>query len=931
MAELSMMPGSSDEIRQRNPLLATKLYIPPTRPKFVFRPHLTLRLSEGIQGKLTLLCAPAGFGKTSLLSEWYARHATQATDVDASAWVSLDSSDNDPVRFWSYVLAALERAYPGIGDTLFGLLQSPEPPAMQLILTMLINALLTYPGRILLILDDYHVITTPSIHEGLTFLLDHLPPQLHVILASRSDPPLPLSRLRSSGQLSELRADELCFTLDETVAFLKMAIDQHFPEETALLLEQSTEGWIAGLQLIALSLKGRANNIAFINTFTGSHRYILDYLSQEVLHQQPEAIQRFLLQTSILERLSGPLCDAVTGQRNSQEVLEQLEQANLFIVPLDDERGWYRYHHLFNDVLRRHLQQTSPEQIPTLHCRASAWYEQRGFIPEAVGHALAVASYEQAAQLMEQVANRMLLHGERSTLRQWIQSLPAEYLPHHPRLCITYAVLQAYNLQLDAAEPYLQMAEAHLQNLPGRETTSEAEEMLGEIDGIRAELAARLQGDYIRAIALSHQALARIPRENVFQRANINLNLGFAYIYTGGPAQQALMEAAKLSQATGNLHGVLYAYHYQARLHINQGKLHEAYSDCQRALQLVKDHPAQKRSEHIYITLGDILREWNMLDAATQALKKGIECCEQIGDMGLMGIGCIYLARVKQALGAQDEALLLMQQSEQITQNRKFTGVRNNLLPYYARLWLAQGTLDLAARWAQEHRQQDTSLLTHQLALDSLTVVRVLLALSRSGKALPDRDVLAEALRLVQQIQQAALADGRHSYAIEAFLLQALVLQEQGKLQEAQKVLQQALTRAEPEGYIRLFVDEGAPMAALLQQVGEKGIASAYTSTLLKALGIEENAQQGGKMSSPPPRPLANSSEEADLLEPLSERELEVLHLIAEGRSNEEIARALCVSIGTVKTHLRHIYDKLDVHTRTQATARGRKFHLLPS
>ena len=516
--------GSLESSWQQDSLLTTKLYIPPTTPRLLSRPHLIQQLNEGLQGKLTLLCAPAGFGKTSLLSSWC---ASLLMDMHAVAWISLEKLDNEPNRFWHYVLVALEQACPGSSAEALALLKTEQSPSIEVILSTVINVLLTSPHRVVLILDDYHTLTAATtIHKELSFLLERLPPQLHLTLASRSDPPLALSRLRSQGQLTEIRTNDLRFTQQETITVLEKVEGLLLTAEDARVLEERTEGWVAGLHLAALSLKGRSDSSASIKSFAGGHRYILDYLTDEVLRQQPEVIQSFLLHTSILEQLSGPLCDAVTGQHHSQTLLEQIEQANLFIVPLDDERTWYRYHHLLSDVLRRQLQHSQHDQIAELHRRAANWYEHNGFLNEAVGHALAAADYDLAAQLMEQASTSLLLQSERNKLQQEIQALPAEYLRRYPRLCIAYAkALLVDGVQLETAESYLHLAEASLQVVPSGVTSAEVQEMLADIDGIHAEFIC-LQGD----ITLCREALEPIRREHTFLSGTSSLNLDTAYI-----------------------------------------------------------------------------------------------------------------------------------------------------------------------------------------------------------------------------------------------------------------------------------------------------------------------------------------------------------------------------------------------------------------
>lgn len=911
---------------EQKSLLATKLFIPPTTPTLVARPHLTQCIHEGVQKKLTLVCAPAGFGKTSLLAEWCAWQTRRSECPAALAWVSLEASENDPAQFWRYVLMALHRLAPQISEEALHLLQSPEPPSIEVILTSLINSLVVATEEIVLTLDDYHVIETAPIHQSLTYLVDHLPPQLRIILVTRSNPPLPLARWRSQGQLHELRSDELRFTVEETAAFLCKATGLSLPAEAVAALSQRTEGWIAGLQLAALSLKGRADPIDFIRAFTGTHRYVLDYLSEEVLRRQPEAVQSFLLETSILERLSGPLCHAVTRQQSSQAMLEYLEQANLFLVPLDDERTWYRYHHLFSQMLRHRLRRSFPEQFPELHRRAANWYEQQDQFAEAVHHALAAPDYPHAVRLVER-ATPSMLRQERSTLKQWLEALPPEHLTGSPRLCLTYAQLLAALADFEGAEPYLEQAELALQHLPQDEASAR---LLGEVESLRANLACN-RGDHPCAIALCQRALARLAKEEVVLRATTLLTLGASYRYNGelAAAEHALLEALEISQAAGYLYGVMHALYRLGWKHTDAGHLHLASHTYQRALHLVESHPEFRRSPHIgllSIMLGDLLREWNALEEAAQAVSHGIEHTRQSGFAKALAIGLVILARIRQAQSRSEEAAELMQQYEQLAHQQAATTLaEGSTFLRLVHLWILQGNQDAAFQWAEHYRRTcEGDGASHALyAQEGLVLARVLLAQSRQGRNRPGEHPLEEALSLLEQVRARAEARGEMRDVLEALVLQAQVEQARGDLPEALSTLREALTLAEPEGYVRLFVDEGPPMATLLQQVAGAFGASPYIMRLLDSPGLPIHQQQDAEP--------AHFLVPAELVDVLSEREMEVLRLLARGGSNCELAQSLVVSTSTVKTHLQHIYGKLGVANRKQAVARAQELHLLSS
>jgi ATP/maltotriose-dependent transcriptional regulator MalT len=907
-------------------LLATKLHAPQPPLQLVRRPLLVGRLQQAVERPLTLIAAPAGFGKTTLLSTWL-----EHTSLPA-AWIALEQDDDDLTRFWSYVFTALSHLHQGLGTSALSLLQastlSPLPP-IENVLTVWINELATLPHEMALVLDDYHLITAPPIHQSLTYLLDHLPPQLHLVMATRADPPLPLARLRTRGHLTEIRAADLRFTSEEVMAFLTQALGPHLSSEEIAALEARTEGWIAGLQLAALSMQGRNDIAGFLAAFSGSHRYIIDYLVEEVLARQPEPVQTFLLQTAILERLQGSLCEAVTGvmrepgeEASGQAMLEQVEQANLFLTPLDDERRWYRYHQLFAEALRHRLQRRQPDQVPVLHRRASTWYEQHGLLREAVHHALTAADFEQAARLIEHTAESTAKRGELSTLRSWLEALPDEMLRSRVELCLWQGWLLTLSGQYDTAERLLQDLEPRLRTSA---TSSELPAMGGSVEppwhgvsqrglieyagraaAIRAFIAYR-RGDIPHTIDLACQALEQLPFDQSF-RGLVAWYLGIAYLYRGDQAKgaAALTEARASSQAAGNSYVAFMATYELAQMQARQGYLHQADQSYQRALELGAERGGPLAATGpAYVGRGDLQREWNDLDQASHSLLIGIAQCQQTGNPSILLTGRITLARVKQAQGDAVGANLLIQEIEQILRSSRLSPLEAaHCSAWHARLALAQGDLALASRWVQERNLGVDDELSPPRQMEYLTLARVLITQHRPRLALP---MLG---RLLLQAER----QGRMGNALEILVLQALASRVGGDEAGAIERLSRALPLAKPEGYIRLFVDEGEPMVALLRQAYARGITPDYVATLLSA------AEAPALTAFAPAR---------SLLEPLTERELEVLRLLVAGLSNAAMARELVITVGTVKSHINHIYGKLGVQSRPQAIARAHTLHLL--
>ena len=946
------MTAPPDSEGQDIPLLTTKLYIPPPHPNLVPRPRLIEQLDEGLRlgHRLTLVSAPAGFGKTVLIAEWLQRlqaaplrgpsgdpdqpgariHA--ASKGHTFAWLSLDEEDNDLARFFTYLVAAIERVHAGVGTDARALFQSPQPPPLKSALATLINRLATVPTDLVLVLDDYHVIKQQSIHDGLIFLLDYLPPQMHLVVAGRADPPWPLARLRTRSQLTELRAADLRFTPDEAAVFLNDTMELRISGEDVAALEARTEGWIAGLQLAALSMRDKAaNRISdFIAVFSGSNRHVIDYLAEEVLAQQPAEIHDFLCQTAILDRLTAPLCDAVTGRNDSDAILRQLEQANLFLVPLDDQRKWYRYHRLFADFLRNHLHQDMPGLVRDLHCWAADWYEHNGLATEAVGHVLKVADTEWAARLIEQTAPTLLMHGEATRLLAWLKALPEPLVRSRPQLCISWAEALAIGGQMDDVETFLRDAERDLQ--PGDT------DLLGQTLAIRAYLAV-FQGDLSRAAELAQQASRILPDSNTFARPIVTWLLGFTKYFDEGMAEarRAFLETLELSRAAGSTFIALLSTFTVGYLHVLQGHLRQAREIFWRGLQLAEvdsRRPSAGESERpslgislVYQGLGEVSREQNDLESADRYLTEGIELGEQWGNAEVLADSYALFARVKQAQGDAQGADETIAKAEQLgRENRVSPLTARQVDAHRARLWVARGKLGAAARWAAslEHTYEAEGNDSGQVILfmrqaEQSTLARLLIA----------RREFAQAASLLAPLLQEVEAAGWMGVAIELLALQALALQGQGNTTEALAALHRALSLGEPGSYVRVFVDLGAPMAALLRQAAAQGDGADYVSRLLGAFESPVPSFEASGWDAAPRHLIPETQGSETLIDPLSERELEVLRLIAAGLSNREIADRLTITVGTAKRHVSNIYGKLDVHSRVQAVARARDLYLL--
>jgi len=892
------------------PLLKTKLYVPPTRSELVSRPRLIERIDEGItrDRRLTLISAPAGFGKTTLLSEW-AAHCPWPV-----GWVSLDEGDNDSVRFWAYVVAALRSAAIEMDDVTAPLTQTPGPPPAETALVPLLNQLTEVPGPFILVLDDYHTIDAGSVHRGLSFLLDNPPPEMHLILATRVDPPLPVARLRARGQLTELYESHLRFTPQEATRFLNQVMGLELSEKDVTALERRTEGWIAGLQMAAVSMRGRDDVSAFVDAFAGSHRYILDYLAGEVLREQPRCVRQFLLETAPLDRLTGELCDHVIEAGtldpdcpvdDSQRMLEYLDQSNLFIVPLDDERRWYRYHRLFADLLRQRLQRERVDLVPELHRRAGEWHEENGLTADAVRHALACRDFAWAARLIGRVAWPMMARCENTTLLEWLDALPDELISSRPELGVARAWALAVAGESEAVE-------CSLEHVDGARVP-------GEVAAVRAYVAT-IQGNTEQGIALARRALDLLPHGNPFLRGFLSLNLGIAYSSSGQPdaASQALARAVALGRRAEQPDLELSAMATLGHVQDTQALLHQAMETHRGVLDLARDI-GRRRSPIVgmaHLGIGEVLYECNDLESARHHVSEGIRLLEYGRFLTYLLFGHSLRAQLCLAHGDVDGARAAIEHAEGLAANQDLAYMGAVLAGLRARLEEKSGNGAVAVEWARTHRWEPGGDVDRAREAERTAVARILIhaaqSTGRSGGRERTGDLardLTHALTLLDHLLETAEAAGRTEAVIRILALKALGLQARGEVGRALSALERALSLAEPEGYVRTFIDEGEPMAGLLREALSSEIAPGYAARLLSAYGDE---------------PRRETQAMASLVEPLTDRELEVLRLIVAGLSNGEIAEELFIAVSTVKSHINHIYGKLAVENRVQAANRAR-------
>jgi LuxR family transcriptional regulator, maltose regulon positive regulatory protein len=924
MAEARATPAAASAA-EGDLLVATKLHRPRPRPGLVVRPRLAERLDQGIEGELVLVSTPAGFGKTTLVAHWAAGTSWPV------AWLSLDERDNDPARFWRHVAAALATVRPGVDERVAALLGGPQPASFQAVGTALVNQLAEAEERVVLVLDDYHLVQAPEVHASVSFLLEHLPRQLRLVLVSRADPPLPLARLRAGGQLAELREADLRFTAAEAAELLGTAAGQDLPEAAVAALAARTEGWAAGLQLAALSLRDHRDPAGFVQTFTGSHRFVLDYLTEEVLGRQPAELVGFLLETSILERLSGPLCAAVTGRDDSQALLERIERANLFLVPLDEERRWWRYHQLFADLLQARLRQ-QPERVPELHRAAAAWYEEHGLADDAIAHALAAGDAGWAARLIEHHLEDLILRrSERATLTRWLGALPAEVLRRRPRLRAGQAIAALLAGRLEEAERLLAEAERGLavtDDEPYQASVGRAASILTNLPAGtavgQAELA-RLRGDPEREAAFARQALARLTDEDRLLATFVPYHLAVADWMAGrlAEAEVGLAEVVAKRSAGGERHLAVVVSDAYDLGHVQQaqGKLTAALDTYQRGLELAAGPPPLPSAGMAKVGLAEVLYERGELDAALQHAVDGVALCRQLAYTPPLAAGLLILARIRHARGDRIGALAAVAEAEGVALGPQVVD-RNPVAALRARLALANGEVAEAAAWVQALGLSAEDEPTYPHEREYLILARVLLATRGAERA----------LGLLERLAALAAAQGRTASLIQVRVLQALTHAARGQEQPALSSLAEALTLAAPEGWLRVFVDEGPPLAELVRKLlagGQRAAEDEATETVPHDFLTRLAAafQQAGAPALPAAR--RGTVVVPGLVEPLSARELEVLELVAAGLPNRAIAEELVVTLDTVKSHVSRLLDKLGTTNRTQAVGRARELGLV--
>lgn len=877
-------------------LLATKLFIPQPRANIINRARLLDQINSGLDRAIVLISAPAGFGKTTLLSTWVHKNTIP------TAWLSLDQNDNDPVRYLAYIITALQSVVPHLGQDVLEQLHSNQPDYSEASLIAIINEISAAKvDNFALVLDDYHLITISAIHEITNFILEYLPPGMHLIIATRADPDLPLPRLRGRGELVEIRQSDLRFTASEASEFINQMLGLKITPEDIAALTTRTEGWIAGLQMAALSMSGKPDIRKFIQEFSGSDRFILDYLMEEVVRGQPDDIQEFLLQTSIVDRVSATLCNALTGVRNSQEILERFDRDNLFIIPLDNERIWYRYHQLFADLLQKRLEQEQPKNIPELHDRASWWFEDHGLIADAIQHSLSSRNYDRAAELVDQVSEETLMRSEIETFLRWTRALPESVITARPSLGIGLAwALLISGDSLERSEKILNEITCNTDDLKGRRKV-----VLSSIAVFRGQLS--------EARELAESAIRLLPENDIRLREMAYWTISYTNILDSSPVEgiRALRKVVEKNKASGNMMGAATALWQISRLYSQQGKLSQAKRILEQILEQAQDQQGNLLpiSGEAMMGMGELYREANQLKKAEKYLKKGIVLSKK--GRGITAyLGYLSLARVRMAQGDVGSADDLFQEAKQFT---SFGFDQLLAAGSETKAKLLIGENETAERWLKERGlvigefvdvETDDIINKHMRKYEHLLHVRVLLARNQNNTA----------LNIINTMQDRMEQWGRIDLLIEIYVLKALAYRSLGNFDEAIFALETAFSCADPEYHIRVFLDEGLPLKELLIRASSRGNAPNYVRKLLEQFA---------------PSSQVLDTQSVTLVDPLSERERDVLRLLPSKLTAPEIAEQLYIAESTVRTHIKRIYSKLNVNRRFEAVERAKELELL--
>ena len=891
-----------------SPLLTTKLFIPITRPGIVARPELVYKLDAGMKRKLILVSAPAGYGKTTLLAEWIDKQSLRI------GWVSLDVQDNDLNRFFSYIIASLRTIDIPIHENTLVSLKDPIPESVSGFLSQLINQISDFPESVYLVLDDYHCITNPAIHQALSFLLENLPQNMHLIIATRSDPLLRLAKLRAQGELCEIRVDDLRFTIEETVQYLNQRMGLNLSQPDITALAKKTEGWIVGLQLAGISLQKHPDKHQFVLSFAGDNRYIADYLFDEAFNSQPDHIQSFLLETSVLELFNAQLCNAVTGQRNSQTILAELDRANLFLVPLDSQRNWYRYHHLFGELLHNRLQHSLPDMTQQLHSRAAHWYAKKEFLNQAATHAIKAKDIHLLERLIQENMLFVLETGESHLFENQLSSFHDSIEEPNLWLCIARAWSSVFSGQIAITEDALQEAEALISTLKDGDDLKQMNKALGQISAIRGYIAS-LKGETNEEKNFAKKALELLPGDDLATVAFASMMIASAMARSGElkQAETACLEAIRATETIPNSFLRIDALCMLSQLQHMQGELHKTNDTIEEALSISSERQTPGFRHLPIIGFAKIRKsaihyEWNELEQAENTLNQGLSMIEKWGEKDSYLAGVIQNALFSQVRGNTNRAFQIVRQGKAEAKDFAYWFNAFDVLETW--LYAKYGKMEYVDQWLEKHNYLLNQQPTFQQEFVYRYLIRILIL---RGDFINAEKVIKSFLPIVERSDSI-------DRLIRTLILHSRVLQGFGDTEKAISRLTHALELAQPRGYLRTFIDAGEGIAKLLFQCAQQGIHKQYCLEILEAFPTDSKTIY----------PIKSDSSSESIVESLSQREIEVLQLIAEGCTNQQIAEELIVSLSTVKTHARNIFGKLGVKNRTEAVAKARLFGLLP-